>query len=335
MSNVDLYNVAAKMMTPGKGILAADESIGTATKRLEDIGVESSAATRRQYRDLFLSTQNIEKYLSAVILFEETLTQYASDGTPFPLLLQSKGIIPGIKVDLSTYEMPGFPGEALTRGLDDLPDRLRVFKQYRNKFAKWRAVIHIGEDIPTAENIHTNAIHLSLYARIAQDHGFVPIVEPEVLMKGKHTVDRAEEVTRQVLDEVMYQLERFRVDLPGAILKTSMVIAGSKSNEEVSSDEVAMRTVRVLKETVPDNLGGVVFLSGGQEPQEAASNLSAIAQEEPLPWEITFSYGRALQQPALQVWEGKESQLSEARETFLATLKRNVKADRGKLWVSN
>jgi len=326
-----LHQTVRKMLAPGRGLLAADESNKTAAKRLTSVGVENTEEMRRQYRDLFLSTEGIEKYINGVILYDETIRQKANGGTPFAELLEKKGIVPGIKVDMSTIDMPGFPGEKITTGLDGLRDRLKEYYEMGARFTKWRAVIAIGEGIPTQECIHTNAMILALYARIAQEEGFVPIVEPEVLLNGTHTLEKAEEVTTKTVSHVMYEIGRMRVDLSGVILKTSMVVDGGDDGITSSNKDVAESTVRMLKNTCPDNLGGVVFLSGGQSPEEAAQHLNAIAEKEPLPWELAFSYARAIQGPALKVWKGKKENVPVAREAFIEWLQKDVKADQGEL----
>lgn len=331
MNISELQQIARQMVAPGKGILAADESAGTAKKRLDSVGAEDSEEMRRQYRDLFLSTEGVEDYISGVILHDETIRQNASDGTPFVELLQKKGIVPGIKVDMSTYDMPGFPSEKLTAGLDGLRERLQEYYKMGARFTKWRAVITIGDGIPTQECIHTNAVLLALYSRIVQEEGMVPMVEPEVLLTGTHSLERAEEVTTETVNHIMYELERMRVDLSGVILKTSMVVDGGDDGITSSNEQVAEATVRMLKTSCPDNLGGVVFLSGGQSAKEATEHLNAIAKREPLPWELAFSYARAIQGPALEVWQGKEENVEEARKIFLERLEANAKADKGEL----
>lgn len=331
MNIEELQKIAKQMVAPGKGILAADESESTAGKRLDSVGAENTEEMRRQYRDLFLSAEGIEDYLSGVILHDETMRQAANDGTPFIELLQKKGIIPGIKVDGSTIDMPGFPGEKISAGLDGLRERLKEYYAMGARFTKWRAVITIGDGIPTEECIHTNAMLLALYARTVQEEGMVPMVEPEVLLTGTHSLEKAEEVTTKTVSHLMYELERMRVDLSGVILKTSMVVDGGDDGITSSNEEVAEATVRMLKTACPDNLGGVVFLSGGQNPDEATEHLNAIAQKEPLPWELAFSYARAIQGPALEVWQGKEENVAAAREAFMDRLKANKEADAGEL----
>lgn len=329
--NKDLRQTAQDLVAPGKGILAADESNSTAGDRLSDIGVENSPENRRRYRNLFLNTDGIEEYLNGVILFTETLEQKSDDGKEFPQLLLDKGIMPGVKVDLGKHDLPGFPGEKITQGLDGLADRLKKYKDSGAKFTKWRAVFTISQETPTPEVIHVDAINLARYAAQAQAAGYVPIVEPEVLYDGDHSFDAAEQVTAEVLSEVCYQLQRFRVDCQATVIKSSMVLPGKDSGETATDKEVAERTARVLKENVSDQIAGVVFLSGGQEPDEAARHLNAISHEEPLPFEIAFSYGRALQGPPLEEWGGEPDNVPAARDEFIHRLKMNTAADRGEL----
>ncbi len=331
MDTNKLQEIAQKMVTPGKGLLAADESNGSAGKRLASIGVENSEENRRMYRELFLGADGIEKYLSGVILFTETMRQHSKSGLLFPTLLEEKGILPGVKLDLGTAPLPGFSGEEITEGLDGLPSRAADYFAMGARFAKWRTVVHIdtNEGLPTKELIHLNATTQARYARICQEFGLVPIVEPEVILKGNHSIKDAEEITTDVVSETLYQCERLRVDLSALILKTSMVVPGEDNKKQASSKEVADATVRMLKASVPEAVPGIVFLSGGQEPEEATVNLNAIAQNEPLPWEIAFSYARAIQGPALEVWQGKEENIKEARKIFFERLEANVKADKG------
>lgn len=326
-----LREVAQKLVAPNKGILAADESNSTAGKRLALVDLENTPENRRRYRDLFLSTEGIGEYLNGVILFTETLNQKSDSGQLFPKLLEEKDVIPGVKVDLSTVPMAGFPDEVVTEGLDGLKERLEKYKDSGAKFTKWRAVIRIGESIPTPENIHTNAITLARYGRIAQECGYVPIIEPEVLYDGDHSFNEAAEVTARVLSTVCYQMSRFRVDCEAAIIKSSMVLPGKDSDEEVSDEQIAQETVRVLRESIPEEMAGVAFLSGGQKPDEAAYHLNEIAKLESLPFEITFSYARALQKPPLKIWDGEEENVSAAREEFINRLKMNTHANAGEL----
>ncbi|MEX1027633.1 MAG: class I fructose-bisphosphate aldolase [Candidatus Paceibacterota bacterium] len=329
MDIAPLQRVAQQMVEDPKGILAADESTSTAGKRLRSVGLENSEENRRLYRQLFLDTEGIENYLNGVILYTETMRQRDENGELFPKLLEKKGILSGVKLDEGTVPFPGFPGEEVTEGLDGLPARVGDYVAMGATFAKWRDVIHIGNDIPTPECIHTNAIILARYARICQEGGLVPMVEPEVLLKGDHSIERAEEVTTRVLAELFYQLARYRVDLSAVILKTSMVLPGEDHGSPADAQTVADATVRVLKATVPSDVPGVVFLSGGQEPEEATANLNAIAKQEPLSWGITFSYARALQGPALEVWNGKKENVEPARAVFLERLRLNIEADKG------
>lgn len=328
----NLRDIAQKLTAPGKGILAADESNSTAGKRLSAVGLDNTAENRRRYRNLFLNTDGIGEYLSGVILFTETLEQESDDGVLFPKLLQDKGVMSGVKVDLGTVPLAGFENEVVTEGLDGLGDRLDSYKDSGAKFTKWRAVIRISEHTPTPEAIHANAITLARYAKIAQAHGYVPIIEPEVIYAGDHSFEQATEVTERVLSEVSYQMDRYRVDCEAAIIKSSMVLPGKDSGEDVSDKVVARETVRVLKESLPCDLAGVVFLSGGQGPDEATRHLNEIAKlEDPLPFELAFSYARAIQQPVLDVWVGDDDKLAEAREEFIRRLKENTVADRGEL----
>jgi fructose-bisphosphate aldolase class I len=326
-----LQETAAKMLAPNKGILAADESNGTADKRLESVGAPTGEEMRRNYRDLFLCMDGNEEFISGVILYDETFWMNDCSGIPFPQRLSEKGIIPGIKVDTGAKDFPGFPGEKLTIGLDDLPERAKKYFEGGAKFTKWRAVIKIDEEsgLPTDECIEANADVLGRYARIVQEAGLVPIVEPEVLLTGPHSIDVSEEVTRKVLQKIFEKMDEYRVYIPGMVLKTSMVISGNENPNESTLEEVATRTHKILKEIVPENIGGVVFLSGGQTAVEATAHLDRIVELGDLPFEIAFSYARALQGPALQIWQGKPENVESAREEFLKRLKLNQLADAG------
>ncbi len=317
-------------MTQGKGILAADESNETADKRLEAVSAPGGEKNRQKYRDLFLSAPGAEKYLSGVILFDETIRQNALDGEPFVQKLTRLGIVPGIKVDRGAKDFPGFPGEKITEGLDGLGARLKEYFDMGARFAKWRAVITIGEGTPTDADIDANADALARYAGLCQEAGIVPMVEPEVLLDGDHRMAQAEEVTTKTVAKLFEKLTEYRVWLPGVILKTSMVLPGNKSGEQKSAAEIAEATVRYLRAAVPSSVGGVVFLSGGQSPEEATENLDAIAKLEPLPWPVTFSYARALQGPALETWRGKDENTAAARDVFLKWLEESVQADAGR-----
>lgn len=311
------------MMADGKGLLAADESASSAGKRLNAVDVESTEENRRLYRELFFAVDGIEAYLSGVILNEETFPQSANDGTPYVKLLEDKGIVPGIKVDKSTHDFPGFPEEVITEGLDGLPARMEEYRDGGARFAKWRGVIRIGDGIPTDECIDTNATLLARYSRICQEADIVPMVEPEVLLSGSHSAETAEQVTQKTVEAVMRELSRYRVDLSGVILKTSMVVPGDESGEKATHDDVADRTLRMLHEVVSHELGGIVFLSGGQSPEDATANLNAINGRGDQPWGLTFSYARAIQGPALEIWRGADRKMDEAREAYMKRLKLN------------
>ncbi len=326
---IDLADISKQLLKSGKGILAADESTTTADKRLIQYGAEPSEEMRRKFRDLFLATPGVEQYLSGVILYEETLTQKADDGTPFAELLTKKGIIPGIKVDQGLELFPEGGKETITKGLIGLPERLMEFRtKYGTGFTKWRAAIVIeGTQLPTAQAIHENAKRLASYALEVQRAGMVPIVEPEVLLEGNHSRLRAREVIAETISAVMSCLEDQGVDMSGVILKTSMVLSGNKSGRMDTPEEVAEDTLGVLLETVPKEIAGIVFLSGGQSTQQATENLRAIealAKEKNAPWPLTFSYARALQDEALTIWAGKEENVPAAREAFMTRLKEDA-----------
>ncbi|NCS99098.1 fructose-bisphosphate aldolase class I [Candidatus Parcubacteria bacterium] len=327
-----LEETVKKLLAKGKGILAADESNGTADKRLQSVDVEGGEENRRRYRELFLCMDGLEDYVSGVILYDETFWQKDCSGEKtFVEKLEEKGVVPGIKVDLGAKDFPGFPEEKLTIGLDDLAERAGNYSKHGGRFAKWRAVIKIDEEkgLPTEEAVEANADALGRYARIVQEAGLVPIVEPEVLLTGPHSLETSEKVTKYVVKKVFEKLNEYRAYIPGVILKTSMVINGSANVDEASAEEVADGTVRMLLESVPENVGGVVFLSGGQTAVEATTHLDAIAEREPLPFEIAFSYARALQQPALRVWKGKDENTDLARAEFKKRLELNQLADAG------
>lgn len=324
-----LQKTVKGMLAQKKGILAADESNGTADKRLASVEIEGGEENRRRYRDLFLATPKMEEYVNGVILYDETLRQNTLDGTPFTELLQKKNVLIGIKVDEGRDDYGG-EGESITKGLEGLPERVKEYFSMGARFAKWRAATVIGEETPTREVTEINSERMAKYSKICQEAGLVPIVEPEVLLNGEHTIEKCEEVTEEVLRTLFSFLEKENVFLPGLVLKTSMVLPGDKSGQEVDSEIIAQKTIDVLKMTVPEDVGGVVFLSGGQEPQEATKHLNDIAELEPLPWEITFSYARAIQGPALEIWKGKEENVEEARKEFIHRLKLNSLADQGK-----
>lgn len=326
---IDLNDVAHTLLRSGKGILAADESTTTADKRLAQYGIPAGEESRRKFRNLFLAAPDAEQYLSGVILYEETLHQKADDGTPFPELLAKKGIIPGIKVDQGLEPLTDGSDETITKGLLGLAERLTAFRQeFGTGFTKWRAAIKIdGTRLPTTQAIHENAKRLALYACQAQLAGMVPIVEPEVLLEGSHSRLRCREVVAQTISTVISALEDQHADLSGIILKTSMVLSGSTSGRTDTPEEVAEDTVSVLLETVPRDMAGIVFLSGGQSTEQATANLRAIeevAKAKNAPWPLTFSYARALQDEALTIWAGKDENVGAAREAFMTRLREDA-----------
>ncbi len=325
MNKAQLKEVAKQLVSPGKGILAADESNPTATKRLRQYGIESTEETRRAYRDLFLSCPEIEKYISGVILFDETIREDNLAGIPFAQLLIQKNMLPGIKVDQGKEPDPNSAEETLTVGLVGLEERLAEYKHMGAKFTKWRAVIKIkNETLPSASNIKMEVKRLAQFALISQQAGLVPIVEPEVLHSGNHSIERAAEVTKKTLTSLFEELEIVGVDLGATILKTSMVLPG-KDASVAPPEKVAQATKDVLLSCVPEKIAGVVFLSGGQEPEEATANLTAINQFE-YPWPVSYSFARALQTPALEVWQGKTNNIELARAAFIKRLKANQDA---------
>lgn len=327
-----LQDIAAAMMAPGKGLLAADESTGTIKKRFDTIGLESTADSRRDYREmLFRSDEAMKGCISGVILFDETLRQQARDGTQFVDLIRSSGAIPGIKVDAGAKPMPGYPGETVTEGLDGLDGRLKEYYKLGARFAKWRGVIDIADGLPTWGAVKANAHALARYAALCQANGIVPIVEPEVLMDGKpgtHSIERCEEVTTWVLRTVFDELADARVALDGMILKPNMIIDG-KNARVASVAQVAEATVRCLKATVPAAVPGIAFLSGGQSDTEATAHLSAMNAGNDLPWTLTFSYGRALQAAALAAWGGRNENVAAGQRAFFHRARMNSLAARG------
>ncbi len=320
----DLVATARSLFAKGKGILAADESVHTATERLAAHGIATSAEMRRQYRDLFIGSEEIEKYLSGVILFSETLLEKGNDKKLFIKSLASRGILPGVKVDLGTEPFPESPKELITQGLLDLPERLAEYKKQGAVFTKWRAIACIdGDTLPSAVAIHENAKRMANYAKESQTAGLVPILESEVLYAGKHSRMRARSAIEETSRTLFSVLDEYAVDRASVVLKTSMALSGSESGKNDSPEEVAEDTLAALVENVPRQIAGIAFLSGGQSPDQATDNLSAIvrrAREINAPWPITFSYARALQDEALSVWKGKEENVSAAREAFLARL---------------
>jgi fructose-bisphosphate aldolase class I len=325
-----LAKTAAAMVAKGKGILAADESSGTCEKRFQSVKVECTEENRRAYRQLLFGTPDIEQYLSGVILFDETTRQKASDGTPFPQYLAKKGIIPGVKVDKGLVDLPLAPkGEKVSEGLDGLAKRLEEYFKLGCRFAKWRSVITIGEGIPTHACLYANAHVLARYAAACQVANIVPMIEPEVLLDGDHSIERSEEVHEATLRAVYAAIAAYNVQLEYLILKTSMVVPGKDSPRQASVDEVAERTIRVLKRTVPAAQPGIVFLSGGQADEAATAHLSAMAAMK-LPWPLTFSYSRALQNPALNAWRGQASNVAAAQKAFAHRAHMNSLAAQGK-----
>jgi fructose-bisphosphate aldolase class I len=313
----ELNQVAEAMVAPGRGILAADESSGTIKKRFDAIGVESTADSRRDYREmLFRSAEAMSKHISGVILYDETIWQKAKDGTPLVEIIRNAGSIPGIKVDEGTQPLPECPGELITVGLDKLAERLPKYYAQGARFAKWRAVIDIGANIPSYTCIHTNTHALARYAALCQAANIVPIVEPEVLMDGNHDIDRCYDVTEWVLKETFQELYVQRVALEGMVLKPNMVVPGKKCAIQASVEEVAERTVKLLKACVPGAVPGIAFLSGGQSDEEATAHLDAMNKLGHLPWPLTFSYGRALQAAPQKIWSGKSENTAAAQRAF-------------------
>jgi len=331
MNMDELKSVAKAIAANQKGVLAADESNPTIKKRFDTIGLESTEEHRRRYRELLFTADGIEEYIGGVILFDESLRQSTQDGTPFAALLTSRGIVPGIKVDKGAKALAHFPGEKVTEGLDGLRDRLSEYRQLGARFAKWRAVIEIDENnIPSDFGIRANAHALARYAALCQEADIVPIVEPEVLMDGAHDIQRCEDVTSRVLEDVFTELDSHRVVLEGMLLKPNMVISGMKCPKQASVQEVAEATVRCLTRYVPAAVPGVVFLSGGQSAEDATDHLNAMNAMGSYPWEVSFSYGRALQAPVLATWKGQESNFAAAQKALFTRSKLNGLAHVGK-----
>ncbi len=324
-----LEETAQAMVAEGKGILAADESNATMTKRLEVVGIESTPDSRRGFRGLMFAAEGAADYISGVIMYDETIRQASDDGTPFHELLASAAILPGIKVDTGAKPLAGFPGETVTEGLDGLRGRLGEYRELGARFAKWRAVIGIGEDRPTHGCIEANAHALARYARLCQEAGIVPIVEPEVLMDGDHSIDRSEKVTATVLRAVFGQLAEQRVLLEGIVLKPNMLLSGYDCPEQASVEEVAERTLACFRRVVPAAVPGIAFLSGGQSDERAAAHLNAMNRIGGVPWELTFSYGRALVAAPLKVWAVDTAEVAEAQAAFLHRARCNAAARRG------
>jgi fructose-bisphosphate aldolase, class I len=319
---------AQALVAPGKGILAADESAPTMAKRLAGVGLESTEQRRRTYRELLFTTAGIGEFISGVILFDETIRQRAEDGTPFPEVLRRQGVIPGIKVDGGTRALAGFPDEVVTEGLDGLRDRLNEYASLGARFAKWRAVIRIGDGRPTATCVEANAHALARYAALAQEAGLTPIVEPEVLMDGTHSLERCAQVTVETLRAVYEQLGRHRVVLEASLLKPNMVLPGKDCPIEASTDEIADATITALRQVVPAAVPGLVFLSGGQTDEQATTRLDALNRRGPQPWELSFSFGRALQGPVLRAWGGDDANHDTAQAALHHRARLNAAARR-------
>ncbi len=330
MTAQSLAAIAQAMVAPGKGILAADESSGTIKKRFDAIGLESTEENRRAYRDLLFTTPGAAEFISGVILYDETIRQSTRDGVPFAKYLTQQGIIPGIKVDAGAKALAGFPGEKITEGLDGLRERLKEYAGLGARFAKWRAVITIGSGIPSAWCLKANAHALARYAALCQEAGIVPIVEPEVLMDGDHTQARCGQVTCEALERTFIELRHHRVDLTGIVLKPNMIVSGTDCKQQASVAEVAEATVRCLKSMVPATVPGIAFLSGGQSSELATEHLSAINALGGLPWQVTFSYGRALQATVLKAWGGKADSVKAGQAELYKRARLNGLAHGGK-----
>jgi fructose-bisphosphate aldolase, class I len=329
MPDHDLHATARALVAEGKGILAADESDSTIKKRFDSIGVESTKENRRAYRELLFTTEGAEEFISGVIMFDETIRQSTADGTPFPKLLDSKGIIPGIKVDTGAKPLALASGETVTEGLDGLRGRLEDYRSLGARFAKWRATYSIDDEKPSEYCIWTNAHALARYAALCQEAGLVPIVEPEVLMDGAHTIERAYHITSRVLNAVYTELFDQRLDVEGTLLKPNMVLSGYGASDRASVDEVADWTLKCFYKHVPAAVPGVVFLSGGQSDEDATAHLNAMNKRGPHPWQLSFSYGRALQAPALKAWQGKPEAVEAAQRAYYRRAKLNGAARTG------
>lgn len=332
MPNLEVLKATAKqMVAPGKGLIAADESSGTCQKRFEAVGVECTEETRRQYREMIICAPDLEKYVSGIILYDETIRQKDKNGVPFAEVLAKKGVLPGIKVDSGAKDLALHPEEKVTEGLDGLRDRLAEYKKMGAKFAKWRAVITIGPGIPSQACIHANAHALARYAALCQEADIVPIIEPEVLIDGDHTIEQCAEITAVTLKKVFEELKGQDVAFEGTILKASMVIAGKKAGKQSTAQEVAQATIKVLKENVPQNLAGVVFLSGGQGDEQATENLDAMNKIGNVPWTLSFSYARAIQNPALKIWAANIAEnVGKAQQALIFRSKMDSLAAQGK-----
>ena len=325
----ELADTANALVAEGKGILAADESTGTIKKRLDSIGVESTEDTRRAYRELLFTTEGAEEFISGVILFDETIRQSAADGTPFPKLLESKGVIPGIKVDTGAKPLALAEGETITEGLDGLRERLAEYRELGARFAKWRATYSIAADTPSEYCVWTNAHALARYAALCEEARIVPIVEPEVLQDGTHTLEQSRKATGRVLQALYTELHDQRVDYRGTLLKPNMVLSGYEASDRAGVDEVAEATLECFYKHVPASVPGIVFLSGGQTDEDATAHLNAMNARGPHPWQLSFSYGRALQAPALKAWAGKPENVEAAQRAYYHRAKMNGAARTG------
>ena len=330
MDHTSLVDIANAMVQKGKGILAADESTPTCKKRFDSINVESTEENRNKYRNMLFTADGIENFISGVILFDETLRQSTMEGSePFPDHLTKLGILPGIKVDKGAKQLANTENEKITDGLDGLRDRLKEYYELGARFAKWRAVITIGDNMPTAYCISANAHALARYAALCQEQGLVPIVEPEILMDGTHTIDESYQLTTETLYNVFYELVSQGVELEGIVLKPNMVLSGYDCSDQASVEQVAEMTVDCFLNTVPAVVPGIAFLSGGQSDELATAHLNAMNQIDGIPWNLTFSYGRALQAPALKAWSGKDENISNAQGSFMKRAKFNSLATKG------
>lgn len=325
-----LQDTIKLLFADNKGLLAADESSKSAKKRFDALGIPCTDETRRQYRQMLLTTPNIEKYLSGVIFYDETIRQATDDGTPFTEYLQNKGIIPGIKVDKGLVELNNFTGETITEGLDGLAERLSEYYKLGARFAKWRAAFPISNNTPTQGAMHANLHTMARYATLCQSANIAPIVEPEVLYDGPQNILQAHQTTADILKLLVQMLKAYRVDLTGCIVKTSMVLSGKQSGTNSSPDEVADQTIATLNEAIPNTMGGIVFLSGGQTPEQARDNLQAIGSRGEQAWPITFSFSRAVQDPAMKIWAGKADNITQAQNTYFELTKACSKARHGK-----
>jgi fructose-bisphosphate aldolase class I len=325
----NLEETARALVAPGKGILAADESDGTIKKRFDSIGIESTEDSRRAYRDLLFTTDGAADHISGVILYDETIRQSSSDGTPFPKLLESQGIIPGIKVDKGAKELANAPGEKITEGLDGLRERLAEYYELGARFTKWRAVITIGPDIPSEYCVWTNAHALARYAALSEEAGLVPIVEPEVLMDGDHSIETSFDVTSRTLHAVFTELRDQRVHFEQMLLKPNMVLSGYEASQRAGVQEVAEMTIRCFRRHVPAAVPGIVFLSGGQTDEDATAHLNAMNAIGPHPWELSFSYGRALQAPTLKAWHGEVANVGAGQAAYMHRARMNSLARSG------